>query len=275
MSDQPVLLDDGRIECQECGNVYTIQGIGNHWSACSYPELPDIWKERILGFLLGDGSMSLSSKYPQIQVAMINKPFIDWLDSATGWLTTGVSVHRTPEQAVESAERCEHPYSSGDVSQYHTSYRVCFRTMPQFNQWKEWYCETEDRLPESIELTSEVVKMWYVSDGHMNYSKHDGIGWGSARIVMRESHDIVERIANLFERDVGLKPTVTRHGSTNWGVDFDREQTRLLIEFMGDAPPGFEYKFCWDDPSKYREWYESMLSASDGYDVWPPSSLNT
>lgn len=98
--------------------------------------------------------------------------------------------------------------------------------------------------PVSLSLSPTKVKFWYVSDGYLDVGR-----WGRPRIEIktRNEKDRVEYLVDLFE-EVGFSPVFRRNE-----LRFTCDDTERLVEWMGDYPPGFEYKWELDSRERYRE----------------------
>ena len=87
------------------------------------------------------------------------------------------------------------------------------------------------------------MKFWYVSDGYLDVGR-----WGRPRVEIkaRNESDRSDFLVSLF-REVGFDPTFKRDE-----LRFDRDDTAVLVEWMGDPPAGFEYKWAIDSRERYR-----------------------
>ena len=108
---------------------------------------------------------------------------------------------------------------------------------------RRWYPDGSKRFPADLELTPTLTKFWYVSDGYLDVGR-----WGRPRIEIktRNESDRSDFLVSLF-REVGFDPTFKRNE-----LRFDRDDTAVLVEWMGDPPAGFEYKRAVDSRERYR-----------------------
>ena len=72
------------------------------------------------------------------------------------------------------------------------------------------------------------------------------MGTAPIEIKARNESDRSDVLVSLF-REVGFDPTFERNE-----LRFDRDDTAVLVEWMGDPPMGFEYKWAVDSRERYR-----------------------
>lgn len=174
---------------------------------------------------------------------MINRRFLRWYDDRMGYLTTGVRLVHTADELAESNR--ESGFSpDADSEDYHDMYTVRTRAHPYFNELREWYRSGEKRFPDDLTLTPRRAKFWYASDGYLDIGR-----WGRPRaeIKARNESDRTEFLLELF-REQGFDPLYTRNE-----IRFTCDDTEELIEWMGESPPGFEYKWELDSRERYRK----------------------
>lgn len=230
--------------CPSCGREF--QKLGMHWwhGTCPYPEIAQWQRESFVGLLMGDGSIPDNEDNRIFHLPMINRRFLEWFDSTMGVLTTGVRLKKTAaELATNSRESGFSPTAKAE--NYHDMYTVWTRTHPFFNELREkWYHAGRKRFPADLELTPIVTKLWYVSDGYLDVGQ-----WGRPRmeIKARSERENADYLVSLFE-DIGLSPVYKRHE-----LRFTCDDRERLVDWMGDPPPGFEYKWAIDSRERYRE----------------------
>lgn len=209
--------------------------IGKHFalSECGYPKIDSEKLEIIEGLLLGDGNISEpNSGNCLFRVSMTNEEFLQWLDSKLGWLSNGVTLSKTAEEASVN----DLSGNSGEAENYNDVYRLITVAHPKFNEYREWYSSGEKLYPESIQMTPRRMEMWYVSDGSINRSDTNPRAtlhvWNE-----RDRPNIVEDVVsstniNDFRFDTG-------EGRVYFGV----EGTKDLLQYIGNTTIGFEYKY--------------------------------
>jgi hypothetical protein len=243
---QPTLLDNGNVECHNCGTEY--QRIGHHWGkshSCDYPTLPSHIKEVMRGLLMGDGYVgSAEGQTPYLQLPLTNKSFLDWLDEKLRWFSTGVKKTRT---ASESAEyNLGRDFSTAvNEENYSDVYKLQTRVNPWFETLESWYSSGSKEFPDDLELTSTVAKYWYVSDGNLRWTQYMEQPEVEFTTIL-QSHRR-DYLTSLFEQH-SWKSRVANDRK----VVIPREQTDEILEWMGPAPPGFEYKWATESMSQYK-----------------------
>lgn len=223
--------------CQTCQDEFKSIGIHWHHNPSHRPSISDRQHQTITGMLLGDGCIARPpGENPRFVCAMVNEEFIRWLGAELDWLTPHVSEVDTSDS----------PYDSQPQYQIHS------KNHPGLERYASWYDTGEKTFPlDEIDLTPTVMKMWFVSDGSMRENEY---GRPNIRISCYKDHENLDDIANKISEDVGVKPTVSggHEPAKNsigeepkpWGeIEFNRNDTSKLYDYMGSSPPGFEYKW--------------------------------
>jgi len=228
-------------ECDMCGGWFT--EIGKHWakSGCSPPDLTDREKDIFTGILMGDGYIhipdaDISCSYYSLYMENTSFPFVEWLNEELGNLTS------------ESTVRIK------DNPNTKPQFRFKSRPNPFFDDLKEWYGPSGKRFPEDLELTAEMVRMWYVCDG--------GLKWGKKTaqpcIYTRNESDREEFILSLFQ-EKGFDPS-WYNTQECVVIGFTGKDRDDILEWMGEPVPGYEYKWERTDRDRYmnlkRETFE-------------------
>jgi len=197
----------------------------------------------VLGLLMGDGSIPVQSDGSNgvFHVPMVNRQFLEWYDHQMGLFTTGVSLKKTAEELAENNR--ESGFSpNAKAENYHDMYTVWSRSHPYFSRLRSWYASGTKRIPENFELTSKIAKFWYISDGYLDVDQNRT---PRAAIRTRTESDRFKFLLDLF-REHGFDPNF-RRGT----VRFSRDETPRFLNWMGNPPPGFEYKWVLDSRERY------------------------
>jgi hypothetical protein len=149
--------------CPDCGSEF--DNIGTHWRHNGYPEI-DQHTDSLIGMALGDGSFDRGSGESRLGFIMTNKTFLDWYRNQLDWLATDVRVHRTPEQLVDAG------WGESDPEAYSTQYVLRTRNHPTITEWHGWMMTPEKHIPNGLELTWDILRYWYVCDGHKEFSEN-------------------------------------------------------------------------------------------------------
>lgn len=246
-TNEPELHENGRVLCNECDR--TFERPGYHWSngSCEYPDIPDDKSALVLGLMLGDGTLRRQTKSPFVQTYMINDSFLEWVDEQLAWLSTGVSLYRTDERSAELSRQNGNP--TADVVDYHDVYVMQTRTMPQFAKYEPWYSGGDGkRFADDITLSPIDMKVWFACDGSLNWDRRYPDSRPYATIGASREMEDISAVCNMFERSTfAHQPRV----DTNT-IRFSVDETEDLLDWMGTAPPGFEYKWTLDDLDQYE-----------------------
>jgi hypothetical protein len=231
------------MQCPNCGESF--ERLGMHWyhRTCPYPKIDEQTEEMLVGLLMGDGSIPDRDANELFHLPMINRRFLNWFDDQMGVLTTGVSLKKTAAE-LASKNRASGFSPNARRENYHDMHTVWSRTHPIFNELHEWYEDGRKWFPSDLELTPTVAEFWYVCDGYLDVGR-----WGRPRIEIktRNERERADFLVGLFE-DVGFAPTYRRHE-----LQFTCDETEALINWIGDPPPGFEYKWELDSIKRYHE----------------------
>lgn len=205
------------MKCHDCGNNY--EQISQHWSlsSCEHESFTERQHEIIRGLLMSDAWIDKRVN-ARFAVAMTNKEFLEWLDQQLQPFSTGVSKKKT------DTENREQMYVLRTISH------------PELNQYHEWYdldgCKVWGIRKD--ELTPLTLKMLYVGDGS-KYDKNKGRPY--IRIGAELQQESENRALHLFH-PLGLNPKWNSHN-----IIFTADDSEKLWDYIGEPPPGFEYKW--------------------------------
>lgn len=218
------------VECPTCGSKY--KNIACHWTkSCEPPELSNRQIDIIRGLLLGDASFHGSGRY--ISIEMVSKEFLEWIKGKLDILATKVRLHRTAE---ENATTTKEYGGSGDSRKYSDTYVLQTRSLDWIESEKQrWYKNGNKHIPENIDMGPVMAKMWYVSDGTIDKSS------GKPKVKIRASFErnSENKIQKVFS-DSGFD--VNTSSNT---IYFNVNEGPRFLNWIGEAPPGFEYKWPW------------------------------
>ena len=236
--------------CPNCGNEY--EQIGVHLSSgnvCYEPQLSDGLLEVLIGNLMGDGCIDKCDKNPNLVCKMVNKEYLDYLDSLLGVFSTGVSLSHTAEELAESnRKRGFRPNAKSD--DYSDAYTLRTRNLSQLEKLSNWYSSGEKLFPKNLELTPTILKHWYVCDGHYSIKKESNRG----NIIIslnneRENKDKIEKYFRGIDVEIGRWREYDAGSHIDCSAVFHADETEQLFEYMGEPLPGFQYKW----PANYRD----------------------
>lgn len=115
---------------------------------------------------------------------------------------------------------------------------------PEIDDLREtWYPDENERFPDGLELTPTITKFRYVSDGYLDVGQ-----WGRPRVESEARNESVraDRLVARFEA-VGSSPTFRRNE-----LRFTCDDAERLVDWMGEAPPGFADRWELDSRERYR-----------------------
>lgn len=235
-------------DLDDTGRIYTTKERLNEINdECSNDEHLD---SIIKGLIMGDGWVGISDgQNPCIGVGMINKEFLDYLKSMyPNFFNCVNKKHGAEESAKNMRDSGFRPETK--EKDHHDFYVLRSKRLPFIKKYKSWYTNGEKKYPNDLRLDGEMVKMWYVGDGHVNHRKNVR---SSISITCSNESDRLEFISGLF-KEHEFSPKI-RGGRR---VEFLVDDSERLLEWMGTAPPGFEYKWEVSPNSRYESLKEKV-----------------
>lgn len=220
--------------CNDCGNKFLPRGIAVHWSLsdCESPKISTIQREMLTGLMMGDGSLGKRDTHsPRVEVMSTSEKYLKWLNNQFPQYGRGVSLHRTADQATESLKKF-----SGKNTKANPIYRWYTSYSPRFGFLTKFYREGEKRYPySSLELTPEVLRQWYVGDGHLE-------GNWNIIIAVQNERENEEELRRLFG-ECGFEITTFNKGDMFANIRFGVEESIEIFEWIGEPVPGFGHKW--------------------------------
>lgn len=240
----------GETQCPYCSKWY--KGIGQHWGKSDQCQKPPVSQKKLKmlrGLVLGDGC--IHKRHGTVFVMSTNRLFIEWLDRQLGWLSTGAGLHRTAEQQSVGAKGRGSGGWSDDAQDYWDVYTLKTRRHPDLPSYETWYQDGVSVLPSGTELSPRALKMWYVSDGSLEWN--DNGGRCCVSIHSHNSSYNYEYVVNLLD-EYGFDLS---HCQGNFRLL--TESTEDFLNLIGKPVPGFGYKWCYES----REDYNKMKTKSE------------
>lgn len=170
---------------------------------------------------------------------MTNKPFLEDLGEEFGILSKGVFEARSAEQqyqiAVTNNREGREGFEVVNENNYSALYglRTCLH--PQLNSLRRWYDSGKKRFPADLSLTPNVCRAWYACDGWLAVESEAN---PRAMFKVTNESDRPDFLVELFS-DAGFEVGLSRNA-----VQVPHSETVRLLDWMGEPPPEFEYK--WD-----------------------------
>lgn len=202
-------------------------------SNCDYPPLSKEQIEILTGVMMGDGTVDRSGANPRVKVEMINKNYLNWLDSVLGNMSTGVKLIQSRS---ESAERMRdsgfRPNANKD--NYSNIYRLTTRRNPAFKTFEQWYSSGEKVIPK-LKLAPAIVKNWYICDGHLDERENcrPSVSFGITNEYQRS-----DKLEQMFI-EIGIDANTTKSKNLRIGAD----HTEKFFKYIGEPIEGFKYKW--------------------------------
>lgn len=230
-------------ECWKCGGIY--RNLSHHWQRkCGYPELDQETIEEMKGIVMGDGSIvETDDSTHSLQMDLTRPIFLKYLSKRYPNLFTDVRLVLTSEDRLEKDTK-NSLFGVDENREYKDMYSVGSRVHPFFTLMRnKWYPDNKKRFPEDLELTPELTKMWFVTDGGLSFKETKGYA-DEVRFYTKNENSRLDFLSSLFD-DVGLDNYQTKYAINIVDVE-------AFFEYVGDSVPGFEYKWETDDYQRYQ-----------------------
>ncbi len=231
-------------QCSECGGVYS--ELGKHFSKSSCSEsLSDEQYEIIKGIVLGDGWVNWQQETPSVEVSLTNRDALEWIDEKLSTYSNGV------KSGVSAASRAENNRRSGfhpDASEeaYDDTWNLTTLSMESLQPIANWYSAGEKRIPETVDITSESLRMWYICDGTIRWSGQNSYIVITTSKYSFGSDDVIDSVLDNYPGS---------HKVLSDAIRF--MEPKNFFEYIGEPIPGFEYKWEYEDREKYSELLDS------------------
>lgn len=222
------------MKCNQCGND-GFSRIGQHFSlsSCEYPDIPRNSMNIIIGCLLGDGHINMSSKNGQFHLRLTNKKALNYIKKMLPeWMITeaGIYLDRTKEESLKQVKNINNNAKS--CKDY---YGIRTIRHPKFTEIrKNWY-DGSRKIAPNRKFNKTELKYWYVTDGSI--STHPDKKFKHKSMICAKNH-----IENGMGVDVFSKCPVTPKIYDNV-FQFSVQDTEDFLNFIGSPVPGFEYKW--------------------------------
>jgi len=193
--------------------------------------ISDRQKQILKGLLMGDAWICKEqNKTAYLALEITNKKFVEWLEEKLGEIVSDVRMRKTSKQSANKNRK--YNYSVNEEN-YSNIWVLETRNLKYFDKLRQWYSSGKKRFPKSLDLTPTVLKMWYCCDGTLHREK-------VAKIYSSNESDRKTEVIDLFE-DLNLSPNFTEGGGGV--INFKVRGSEKFFEYIGEAPPGFEYKW--------------------------------
>lgn len=235
-------------KCGYCGDFY--KRITRHWNlndACDPPPLNEKQEKIIKGFLMGDGDVQCFNGKTLIRFRNTNKRFLEWVHEVLQPFSNELRLIRTGEDISQ-----KYPDRYEEVPQDY--YGFTLKSVPEIKKFSGWYDSGSKRFPKDLNLTPHTAKMWYCTDGGLDWHSSEKVCYSAIFGISNESSR-VEYLKSLFEKkgfDVSVYSKTLRLSS---------QQLGNFLNWLGEAPPGMEYKWETDSLNNYREKKKEAMQA--------------
>lgn len=235
-------------ECHQCNSYFS--RISAHWEAsnCSYPNLSNYVKDLLTGILMSDGHLNRQHKSPHMMIKMVNLPFLKWFSDELEILSNGVHFSMTAKQSAMQNINSGFQ-SEAEWQNYADVYYLSTIAHPWLHEL-DWYTKCGKQFPDSLQLSDDIVKMWYCGDGNLKKDTP------SMNITALNESDNFTLINNLFKEWGMPIDRIDKTNGKNSTLSFNKQKTYKLLDKIGPAVPGFEYKWCTGSKKQYKELYK-------------------
>lgn len=232
------------LQCTSCGEHY--KKLSRHCTEtdCNLPELNKEQKEILVGLMMGDATLTQrKTNNPSVNIVNTNREFLKWLNEKLNNIAYPVRFIKDAEEQMEHniENGMTNDPSLSDYNDVYSLYTMCHTDFKHL----DWIEDGSKTIPDSINLTPTVVKMWFASDGSLHW--RGDRNKAEARITNVTEKDELSKFSRMFD-SAGFD---VRVGGKE--IQFNIQQTKKLFSWMGKPPSGMEYKWQFDDRDKYEE----------------------
>jgi len=187
------------------------------------------------GWLRGRGTKSC-----RICIESINKEYLEYLSNLFGCLGSSIKLKRSASDSAKHA-RDTGFRPNAKKENYSDIYYWQTRSMPELKRFASWYSEGKKIWPKSLNLESRVLKHLYCGDGTYERDKN------KMSISLRKEKNNKEKIEHYFRKSKLPEPKwhepLDENGDRQCNIYWYSEDCDEIFDYMGEAPPGFEYKW--------------------------------
>lgn len=199
-------------------------------------------REVIKGCLLGDGSLDLGSTNACLRMSMANEAFLNWLGQTyLEPIVADISHTRTPEKGAKKARKSGFRPNAKAENYSHIYQIRTYRLSSLTDMRNKWYPNGKKRFPDDLELTPLSAKIWYCGDGGINISKC------TCGITSKNEKERGSYLEQLFQ-EKGFNVRYNNKETIRLG-----KESSSFLEWTGQAPKGFEYKWELQDRDTYQK----------------------
>jgi hypothetical protein len=109
---------------------------------------------------------------------------------------------------------------------------------PDLDQFSNWYSSGKKVWPPDLKLTPTVLKHWYCGDG--NLAVDDTHRFIQISVVNERNNR--KKIEHMFDR-VGFEVSNWNIGEDRCSIQFSKDESDRMFDYMGQSLPGFGYKW--------------------------------
>lgn len=196
--------------CPSCSNEY--QSLGRHLTGdCTVTPDSDL-QELLDGLIIGDGTIGNggSGNY-RLTVTTTEYEYALHLRDILGWIF----------------KKIQHIPFDYKKDQYHVR-TICHDYFTK--QRERWYPEGTKKIPDDFEVTPTTMKHWVCADGNFS-STTGGKRYKIGNSMEQNRREWIEQLFPFPATYIGYE------------ICFKVSDTDDIKEYMGNPPPGFEYKW--------------------------------
>ena len=217
-------------KCPNCDyESYSLTRHLNQSKPCT-PSISDYQHQVITGLLMSDGNIQkVGDRNPSFRCTMdrSSHDYLVYLDEHV-FPFLGIGVEKVTRNGHE-------------LSRFYT------RSNPNLCKYYDWYSTGEKVWPcDNIDLTPTVLKHLFVGDGTYNTTGTHQY----AVIIARNEYPRRNKVRDMFS-ELGFDFTINayydeeKYDGQYMSIQFTKQGTKELFQYMGEPLPSFEYK--WPD----------------------------
>jgi hypothetical protein len=229
--------------CKQCGKLFSrLSSHYNQSNTCSFPGIANSDMELLTGMIMSDGSLNRQSKNPSLKWNMTNLPFMLWLKEKLNIHIYGPYFSLSAKGSHQAALRSDGGFKPTKWENYkdvYTSQTYCHPSLSTLN----WYSDGGKEFPRELELTDNILKIWYCGDGNIDKRK--------LKITASNESKRMDNIKQMFS-SYGI--SLDRIDKTKQKADIclNKNKSKKMLDRIRPVVPGFEYKWCTGSQRQYK-----------------------
>jgi hypothetical protein len=122
--------------------------------------------------------------------------------------------------------------------------------------WQEWYKDRIKIVPETLEITQNILLNWFMDDGGLNWQAGPGYTLSNIRLHSDGFSDKDRDILKEKLQVLGIYSSVNKRGN----ILIAKKYSELFFSYIGECPVKcYSYKWCYKNKKEYITLKQSLM----------------